>query len=167
MRWYAFLFWAWALISVVILLRRRLGAKNAAISASGPTTRTPALSPVTTTPRQQPSTPTPDQQSLASLLKGIQLPCGLAPLTHSLGATSLDKVAIFATDSASYEETKKELGAEITRLGFELTPLDETTVRAHNNTGDLEIEFFSSTNLERDFSTAAYGSTVVEIRVAT
>lgn len=177
MRWYAVLFWGWVIGSAAVWLWRRMNHKP---SANPPTTevmssplRLTAADPADTTAPRSLGRDTESSESrsvltnLPTLLAGVSLPCGLAPLTHGQANLNFDSAAVFATDSASFEETKKKLLEEISGLGFEIVPIDQDTFRAHKPEGDLEIEFFGTTELNRDFSTATNGATVVEIRLAT
>lgn len=179
MRWYAVLFYLWLLVSVVVLVRRRLGrAADRADHlddlspprpdhslAERPWPRPGEAGPPTVPHVERPvSTDTP----LPRLLEGIRLPADLAPLTH-LGPAPAGERLVLVTRSAPAAVVAAALADELERLGYEVASLTDTVAVARGERGAVEVEVHpdgATAELDgvRRFPTADEGSVVVELR---
>jgi hypothetical protein len=194
MRWYAILFWLWVLISLAILVLRRLNGSRRDDEA--PEAPSSALTKEWAPPPADPSVPTPEAgptaapdpvsndvprpvpasaprsapMSIVGLLEGISLPHGLVPLTQS-SASGLGSTLVACTDTASPEDVGTALADELERLGYSITTTGDQTALADGPRGTIEIEIHPSSSTAVDggtlrFPTAPPGSVVVEMRAA-
>lgn len=128
-----FIFWPWFATSCFILLRRRVtGGSWRAISEEpehdtwaspgGEAGPAPEPAPVVTAPP-------PRARSLAEALEGIEMPCDLAPLIGN-GEIDPRSVSFFTTDTDP-ATVGEALADELERLGYDIEPLDDRSIRAN------------------------------------
>jgi hypothetical protein len=108
-------------------------------------------------------------RSVADALSGIRLPCDLVPLI-GLQATIDPTHVVFAADGHPAHEVGSRVGDELERIGFELTPIDETTLHAVRDSYLIEVRMHPDAASARGpaglrFPTAAPRSVVVEFRI--
>lgn len=178
-RWYAVLFYLWLLVSVVILVRRRLGraadrAEHLDDAPPPPPDRSLAERPW---PRPDEAAapavphvarPATSDAPLPRLLEGIHLPADLAPLTHLGPAPPGDRL-VLVTRSAPPEVVASALADELERLGYAVASLTDTVAVARGERGAVEVEVHAdaaTAELDgaRRFPTADDDAVVVELR---
>ncbi|QGG95161.1 hypothetical protein [Actinomarinicola tropica] len=170
MEWYAVLFWIWLVVSLAILVLRRLNV----IGTSSRTEEPPAVDPASRvwappptdpdaplTPDPAPGgapasppvpssirveevpaahVPPPTRATLAELLAGITLPHELVPLTQSLDSTDLATHLVVATTRATPEVVGTGLAEELEKLGYEVRSLDDRRAVAEGERGRVSLE---------------------------
>lgn len=226
---FVYLFWGWCLVSVVILVYRRVGkpsstsdahasvddavaaaqlpAPSSDVSAAagpgavrprelaslgGPGIAAPSPPPPPPPPpppardeadvapaQDEPEVPSPvaamaagvplsTVDDLATAMAGIQLPCNLAPL---MGTGDIDpRELVLTTSDHPPQIVGTSVGDELERLGFEFTPLSETSLLAQRDGAAVELSLFTSATAHDDrgnrrFPTAPDNSVVVQLRL--
>ena len=107
----------------------------------------------------------PVSVSVADALQGIRMPCDLAPLM--IGYADPKRVA-FQTSGHAAAEVGEQLADELERLGCEITPLDESSIRVVRGDDELEATIHADgasvlAGNERRYPTVANGTVVVEL----
>lgn len=172
-----YLFWPWFATSCLILLRRRvtIGSWKAMPADDEDTTvRFPPLPPVPAdeapapetvdevpvedAPPAEPTAPAPAgavatktapvARSLAEALDGIAMPCDLAPLIGT-GEPNPREIAFF-TSGVEAATVGSALSDEFERLGFEITPIDETSIRAESGPNLIRARLVSAALVSED-----------------
>lgn len=179
MEWYAVLFWIWLVVSVVILVLRRMGVVGGDRTTSSeperadPLARTWAPPPpdpdapvVAASPAPAPAVAAP---TLADLLAGITLPHELVPLTQSAATADPANHLVVSTTRASAEAVTAGLAEELEGLGYTVSTTGPRTILAEGPRGQVaaEIHADGATVMEggaRRFPTAESGAVVVELR---
>jgi hypothetical protein len=79
-----------------------------------------------------PSEPEPpsERRPIADMVRGIELPCDLTPLVGAERRSGAREAVAFVTRSFDAATVGQEVGAELRRLGFELSPRHATEVIA-------------------------------------
>ncbi|MEZ5244739.1 MAG: hypothetical protein R2707_06570 [Acidimicrobiales bacterium] len=164
-----FIFWPWFAVSCFILLRRRVS--HGSWRAMGPKETFEPIEfppppgdtlpePSTLVPRPEGVGPETDQangpavavmaqidpdrpraRSLADAVDGIAMPCDLAPLMGS-GPLNPREVAFFTTGFTP-TTVGAALADEFERLGYEITPLDDRSIRAARGPDSIEARLLS------------------------
>jgi hypothetical protein len=83
----------------------------------------------------------PPARSLADAVDGIAMPCELAPLMGS-GPLNPREVAFFTTGHTP-STVGSALSDEFERLGYEITPLDDRSIRAVRGLDSIEARLLS------------------------
>jgi hypothetical protein len=105
---------------------------------------------------------------MAELVKGITLPCDLAPLVDHISRPGVIESVAFVTEGIDSAEVGRALGEELRRLGYELQALDQTEALATRDGDRLKIAVHPDPmTVERQgataFPTATEGDTVAEL----
>jgi hypothetical protein len=193
-----FIFWSWFTISCFVLIRRRVSGgswKSVAADtdrspinfshppppeATAATTAPPAPAParpvrvegdtITEAPPAPPPADLLDERArtLAEALEGIAMPCDLAPL---MGSGPLDprEVAFFTRDQVP-AEVGRAIADEFERLGYEISPVDDRSIRAERGQDLVRARIVSAaTDSEEVFAelhpSAPKGSVVLELKL--
>ena len=161
-----FIFWPWFALSCVILLRRRvsrgtwrtMGPPETPESIEFPPPPPSEPSAVVSPPERSdnetdptngaavavmaPTEPgRPRVHSLADAVEGISMPCDLAPLM-GVGPLEPREVAFFTT-GYSPSTVGAALSDEFEHLGYEITPLDDRSIRAVRGPNAIEARLLS------------------------
>jgi hypothetical protein len=164
-----FIFWPWFGLSCFILLRRRVS--HGSWRAMGPQESSPPIEfppppPETMSEPSAAGSPPerpghevdqadgaavavmapidlsrPRARSLADAVEGIVMPCDLAPLM-GVGPLKPREVAFF-TSGYSPATVGAALSDELERLGYEITPLDDRSIRAARGPDEIEARLLS------------------------
>ena len=110
----------------------------------------------------------PRNRSLADAVEGIALPCDLAPLM-GVGPLTPREVAFFTT-GFSPATVGSELSDEFERLGYEITPIDDRSIRAERGVDTIEArllghEFTPPEVMHELHPSAPAGALVVEMKL--
>ena len=189
-----YIFWPWFATSCFILLRRRVStggwrplpkdddvggrpefppppAADSAPSepviqapAEGATQPEPAAAAVAveTAPQHERS------RSLAEALEGIAMPCDLSPLIGD-GAANPREIAFF-TNGFDPAVVGTALGDELERLGYALTPVDDSSIRADRGQDQIRArimggELTTADVMQELHPSAPAGAIVVELKL--
>jgi len=124
----------------------------------------PSAPPTPSNPSTAPAT------TVAEALTGIALPHGLVPLTTVADAPVVGDRVVFWTDAEPAEVVGRAFAAEVERLGYAVTPIDERTVAVKRDLNHLAVTIYPEgdaavANGERLFPTVPAGAVVLEVRV--
>ena len=128
-------------------------------SSTTPSPAAPSTPSAPSTPAAPSSGGGPGARTVAEALSGIEMPHDLVPLTtipHRAGA--VDQVAF--SSKAPVSVVGPLFADELERLGYALTPLDETSMAAKRGNDNLMVYIHSE-----PVSTAPEGSVVIEVCV--
>ncbi|MDW3218854.1 MAG: hypothetical protein R8F63_09605 [Acidimicrobiales bacterium] len=136
-----------------------------------PDNTVPDDSPPAATPKEPGTVATktaPVARSLAEALDGIAMPCDLAPLIGT-GEPNPREIAFF-TSGVEAATVGRALSDEFERLGYEITPLDDTSIRAEHGPNLIRARLVSAALTSDDVMhelhpSAPAGALVVELKL--
>jgi hypothetical protein len=155
--------WLWFAISCVVWTRRVLRRFTTPRTRPATTAPTPAAPVVR-------DLPVPSRRGVADVLAGIELPCGLTPLTGP-GADHGGGVVRFVTAAHETHEVAAAVGAELERLGLRFAPEGDGLGLATGERGTVRVDVRRVAEAlkgrpDPEFPTAAPGSVVVAFALA-
>ncbi len=148
------LFYLWLAGSITVLVRRR--GKTGTFRPSSPASAVlgitaddvePVAAPLVSGAQAGRTRPTESAppghrtESLAEALSGVAMPCDLVPF--STGDIDPRYIA-FSTIGHSPADAGTALGEELSRLGFELTTVDDRTMHAVHGADEVNVKMLSA-----------------------
>lgn len=80
-------------------------------------------------------------QTLADVMAGFKMPCGLMPLIAG-DSSRMDEKAAFVTDEATPEVVGRSIADELERLGMQVSSVSDDVALAQGPNGSLQIQIF-------------------------